>query len=163
MAISLMQQVFSLPPQQGFTNVTKLVFLKLTDHANAQGACWPSHGLIEDQCWLSKSAVKAHIKKLQNVGLLTVQHRKNGTINQSNYYQINISLLNHLASSENPRGHDVTEDEASENRALGHEMTDLGASDGHRTVIEPPVKPSGEPSFLRRRKRKATPVINKLR
>ena len=156
MAIELIKQVFELPPQQGFTNVTKLVFLKLADNANDKGICWPSNGLIEDQCWLSKSAVKAHIKKLQNVGLLTVQHRKNGTINQSNYYQINLKLLNHLASSENPVGHDVTEDGSSDTLALGHYMTDGGASGDYRTVKEPSTKPLVEPSFFKCEKKGET-------
>ena len=156
MAISLVQQVFALPAQPSFTNVTKLVFLKLADNANAKGVCWPSHGWIEDQCWLSKSAVKAHLRKLQKAGLLTIQHRKNGATNQSNYYQINISLLNHLASSETPQGHDVTEGGSSDTLPLGHDMTDGRASDDPRTVIEPSVKPSNEPSFFKRDKKEAT-------
>lgn len=156
MAIELIKQVFELPPQHGFTNVTKLVFLKLADNANDKGICWPSHGLIEDQCWLSKSAVKAHIKKLQNAGFLSVQHRKSGTINQSNYYQIDMALLQQLTSPKTALGHDVTEGGSSKNLPLGHDMTDGGASDDHRTVIEPPVKPSGEPSFFKCKKKGET-------
>lgn len=156
MAIELIKKVFELPPQQGFTNATKLVFLKLADNASEKGVCWPSHGLIEEQCWLSKSAVKAHLKKLQKAGLLTIQHRKNGATNQSNYYQINISLLNHLASSETPQGNDVTEGGSSDTLPLGHDMTDGRASDDPRTVIEPSVKPSNEPSFFKRDKKEAT-------
>jgi DNA-binding MarR family transcriptional regulator len=156
MAINLIQQVFSLPEQSGMTQVTKLVLLKLADNANEQGICWPSHGLIEDQCWLSKSAVKSHIKKLQQSGLLTVQHRKSGTINHSNYYQINIELLRQLTSPENPLGHQATEDGSSDTLPLVHEMTDLGASYDPRTVKEPSVKPSNEPSFFKREKKEAT-------
>lgn len=156
MSVKLIQQVFALPPQQGFTNVTKLVFLKLADNANETGICWPSHGLIEDQCWLSKSAVKVHIKKLQKVGLLTIQHRKNGATNQSNYYQINLNLLRQLGAQQNPPGHDVTDGEASENPPLGHNMTDGGASCDYRTINESSVKPSNEPSFFKRDKKEAT-------
>lgn len=156
MAIELIKQVFELPPQHGFTNVTKLVFLKLADNANDKGICWPSHGLIEDQCWLSKSAVKAHIKKLQNAGFLSVQHRKSGTINQSNYYQIDMALLQQLTSPKTALGHDVTEGGSSKNLPLGHDMTDGGASGDYRTIIESSVEPSGEPSFFKCEKKRET-------
>jgi hypothetical protein len=156
MAIELIKQVFSLLPQHGFTNVTKLVFLKLADNANEKGVCWPSHGIIEGQCWLSKSAVKLHIKKLQNAGLVSVKHRKNGSTNQSNYYRINLDLLNRLTSPENPLGHQATEDKALDDLSLGHEMTDGGARDDYRTVKEPSVQPLDEPSFFKREKKEAT-------
>lgn len=156
MAIELIKKVFALPEQPGMTQVTKLVFLKLADSANDKGICWPSHGLLERQCWLSKSAIKQHIKKLQMSGFLMVQHRKSGTINQSNYYQINIELLRQLASPENLLGHDVTEDGSSDTLALGHYMTDGGASGDYRTVKEPSTKPLVEPSFSLREKKKTT-------
>lgn len=155
MAVNLIQQAFSLPEQSGMTQVTKLVLLKLADHANEKGICWPSLGLIATQCWLSKSAVKLHIKKLQTAGLLIVKNRKNGATNQSNYYQININLLRQLGSPENPVGNDVTEDGASENPSLGHDLTDGWASNDHRTINESSVKPSNEPSFLKRNKKEA--------
>jgi hypothetical protein len=156
MAIALIQQVFSLPEQQGFTSVTKLVFVKLADNANEKGVCWPSHGLIEDQCWLSKSAVKAHIKKLQKAGFLSIQYRKNGSVNQSNYYQINLKLLHQLASPENPLRHQATEDGSSDTLPLGHDMTYSGALGDPRTINESSVKPSTEPSFFKHEKKKST-------
>lgn len=154
MSVALIQQVFNLPQQQGFTNVTKLVFLKLADNANDKGICWPSHGLLENQCWLSKSAVKSHIKKLQKAGFLSIQYRKNGPVNQSNYYQINLKMLRQLATPENPLGHQATEDGSSDTLPLGHDMTDLGTSYDPRTVKEPSVKPSTEPSFFKHEQKK---------
>jgi hypothetical protein len=154
MAVALVQQVFGLPPQAGMTQVTKLVFLKLADNANDKGICWPSHGLIEDQCWLSKSAVKSHIKKLQQVGLISVTERKKGAVNQSNYYQINIELLRQLASPENPLGHQATEDGSSDTLPLGHDMTYSGALGDPITINESSVKPSTEPSFFKHEKKK---------
>jgi hypothetical protein len=154
MAIALVQQVFGLPPQAGMTQVTKLVFLKLADNANEEGVCWPSHGLIANQCWLSESAVKAHIKKLQKAGFLSIQYRKNGSVNQSNYYQINLKLLHQLASPENPLRHQATEDGSSDTLPLGHDMTYSGALGDPRTINESSVKPSTEPSFFKHEKKK---------
>jgi hypothetical protein len=157
MAVEIIKLVFGLPPQKGMTQVTKLVFLKLADHANLNGLCWPSHGLIANQCWLSKSAIKSHIKTLQKAGLLSIQHRKNGSINQSNYYRINLNLLQQLASSEkNPQEHQATEDEAIEDLPIGHDMTDSGASEDPRTINESSVKPSTESSCYKRDKKEAT-------
>jgi DNA-binding transcriptional ArsR family regulator len=78
----------------------KLVLIKLADNANDQGECWPSYQHIADQCEISRSTVKVHIRELENAGLLRREFRRKGELNQSNVF--------HLAlfggASENPPG-----------------------------------------------------------
>ncbi|EMQ3722422.1 helix-turn-helix domain-containing protein, partial [Salmonella enterica subsp. enterica serovar Lubbock] len=48
----------------------KLVLIKLADNANDEGECWPSYQHIADQCEVSRSTVKSHIRALEDMGLL---------------------------------------------------------------------------------------------
>lgn len=70
----------------------KLVLIKLADNANDKGECWPSFKHIADQCEISKRSVITHIKKLEEMGFLKIQHR-DGKFhrNSSNMYHLNIS------------------------------------------------------------------------
>ena len=53
----------------------KLVLIKLADNASDTGECWPSYQHVADQCEISKSTVKKHIKNLQDNGFLWIEHR----------------------------------------------------------------------------------------
>ncbi|AYB49564.1 hypothetical protein CJJ19_09050 [Candidatus Williamhamiltonella defendens] len=48
----------------------KLILLKLADHADEKGACWPSYQHIATVCECSKSTVKLHIQALIRLGLV---------------------------------------------------------------------------------------------
>ncbi|OUI57961.1 hypothetical protein AZZ98_001802 [Serratia marcescens] len=77
----------------------KLVLIKMADNANDDGECWPSYQHIADHCECSKSAVKAHITALINMGLLSKENRlgsNNGKGNTSNIYQL--TLVNPVSS-----------------------------------------------------------------
>lgn len=69
----------------------KLILIKLADHANDAGECWPSVQHIADQCEASKSSIKSHLKILEKEGYLKKIHRKKGSLNQSNIYILNLS------------------------------------------------------------------------
>ncbi|HGJ5882077.1 helix-turn-helix domain-containing protein [Arsenophonus sp.] len=57
----------------------KLVLLKLADHANDEGICWPSYESIAKQCEISKRTVIRHIAELEKQGLVQVfQRERNG-------------------------------------------------------------------------------------
>ena len=81
----------------------KLVLIKLADNANDNGLCWPSHQYIADQCEMSKRSVINHIAKLEEMGFLTIQHRKKEAGgNHSNYYRLHIEVVKNLhGDSEN--------------------------------------------------------------
>lgn len=66
----------------------KLVLLKLADNASDQGECWPSYQHIADQCEISRSTVKVHIRELEKAGLLRREFRRNGELNQSNVFHL---------------------------------------------------------------------------
>ena len=107
----------------------KLVLIKLCDNANDHGECWPSHQHIADQCEISKSSVKNHIKKLSEMGFLSIEHREGPKGNSSNMYQISLNSV----AGDNPGG-------AGDN-PVG------GAGDNPRTShsIEPVKEPVKEP------------------
>ncbi|EHI3668693.1 TPA: helix-turn-helix domain-containing protein, partial [Salmonella enterica] len=54
----------------------KLVLIKLADNANDEGECWPSYQHIADQCEVSRSTVKSHIRALEDMGLLKREFRR---------------------------------------------------------------------------------------
>ena len=68
----------------------KLVLIKLADNANDQGECWPSHQHVADQCEISKTSVRNHIKKLEEMGLLKIEHREGPKGNTSNLYHLTL-------------------------------------------------------------------------
>ena len=68
----------------------KLVLIKLADNANDQGECWPSHQHVADQCEISKTSVRNHVKALEKMGLLRVEHREGPKGNSSNLYHLTL-------------------------------------------------------------------------
>ena len=68
----------------------KLVLIKLADNANDQGECWPSYQHVADQCEISRSTVKVHIRELEKAGLLRREFRRRGELNQSNVFHLTL-------------------------------------------------------------------------
>jgi len=68
------------------TPSAKLVLLKLADHANDEGECWPSQGHIASDCGLTRQTVNEQIRKLVDLGLIKRENRFNGTGQQTNRY-----------------------------------------------------------------------------
>lgn len=66
----------------------KLVLIKLADNANDEGECWPSYQHIADQCEVSRSTVKSHIRALEDMGLMKREFRRKGELNQSNVFYL---------------------------------------------------------------------------
>lgn len=71
--------------------VRKLVLIKLADHANDKGECWPSYQYIADQCEIDRSTVRRHIKKLVEDGHISLENRKGPKGNSSNMYRVMIA------------------------------------------------------------------------
>ncbi|WP_105464398.1 helix-turn-helix domain-containing protein [Escherichia coli] len=68
----------------------KLVLIKLADNANDNGECWPSYQHVADQCEVSRSTVKSHIRALEEMGLLKRESRRKGGLNQSNVFYLTL-------------------------------------------------------------------------
>lgn len=70
----------------------KLVLIKLADHANDKGICWPSHDHIAEQCEMSKRTVIRHIEELEKQGLIKVVQRKREgeAFNKTNLYYLSL-------------------------------------------------------------------------
>lgn len=71
---------------------TKIVLIKLADNANDEGFCWPSLDYVSEQCECDKTTVKRHIKRLEELNLVHIQHRTQDNTNLSNYYHLNLPL-----------------------------------------------------------------------
>lgn len=68
----------------------KLVLIKLADNANDNGECWPSYQHIADQCEIGRSTVKSHIRELEKMGFLVRIFRRDGELNKSNIFRLNL-------------------------------------------------------------------------
>ena len=118
----------------------KLVLLKLADNANDQGECWPSYQYIADQCEISRSTVKNHIRELEKSGLLTREYRKNGTVNQSNVFHLTLDQSIQGVGQQMPGvGQPMSE--------VGQQVPEGGAADdlGGGAVDDPRTSHSLEP------------------
>ena len=87
--MSMMLMVKAMQAKVG-NPLRKLVLIKLADNANDMGECWPSHQHVADQCEISKTSVRNHIKELEKMGLLIVEHRDGPKGNSSNLYHLTL-------------------------------------------------------------------------
>jgi DNA-binding transcriptional ArsR family regulator len=71
-------------------SLSKLVLLKLADHANEDGECWPSVKVIAEQCELSRRSVQYHLRDLEGRGFITSQKQFNGELQSSNLYKLGV-------------------------------------------------------------------------
>lgn len=99
MSLMLMAQAFGV--QVGNAS-RKLVLLKLADHANDQGECWPSYQYIADQCEISRRSAMDHIEELCNSGFIQKRTRKGPKGNASNVYVVTLRGENSAPPSANP-------------------------------------------------------------
>jgi DNA-binding Lrp family transcriptional regulator len=78
---------------QAETHTQKLVLLALADNANDESGCWPAIGTIAKKCNLSPQGVRDQIDRLEELGLLTLEHRftKEGR-QTSNFYRLHLHV-----------------------------------------------------------------------
>ena len=113
----------------------KLVLIKLADNANDLGECWPSYQHIADQCEISRSSVKNHIRELEKSGIVTRVFRRNGELNQSNIFRLNLDGFS--GAGADPVGQEMPEGGAGDARVGG-----AGADPRTSHSIEPVKEPS---------------------
>lgn len=85
----------------------KLVLIKLADNANDNGECWPSYQHIADQCEVSRSTVKSHIRALEDMGLLKREFRRKGELNQSNVFYLTLDNAQQIPPESGGAGADL--------------------------------------------------------
>ncbi|MEL6115132.1 helix-turn-helix domain-containing protein [Photobacterium sp. SP02] len=147
MSIKVMTMVWDSP---AFSGNTKLIMLCLADYANDEGLCWPSIDSVARKCSLSRSTVKAQLKKLGEQGVLSAQRRKKTTeegtkTNDTNLYQIHISVLKNTLEEGvefNPR----SKSDLGQNSAGGRSKSDPKPSLDPSDIKDPPKAPLSENS-----------------
>ncbi|WP_299996898.1 helix-turn-helix domain-containing protein [uncultured Cedecea sp.] len=133
----------------------KLVLIKLADNANDKGECWPSYQHIADQCEIGRSTVKSHIRALEDMGMLRREYRRNGDLNQSNVFYLNLDnptpKPSQITGSVGDLGQELPE-------GVGQEMTEgrAGAARGGGAGAAPITSHSFEPVI----EPKETPVAD---
>lgn len=69
----------------------KIVLVKLADHANDEGKCWPSYAHLARACEMTERSVIRHVKTLIKMNVIIKTTRKmDNNRNRSNVYFLNI-------------------------------------------------------------------------
>jgi len=75
----------------GLNMAEKLVLVRLADHANDQGICWPGKDTLAKVCCMSKRTVDAAIAGLEAAQLISVSRRTTEAgKNRSNVYELHL-------------------------------------------------------------------------
>ncbi|ELG8885467.1 helix-turn-helix domain-containing protein [Salmonella enterica] len=129
----------------------KLVLIKLADNANDEGECWPSYQHIADQCEVSRSTVKSHIRALEDMGLLKREFRRKGELNQSNVFYLTLDNAQQIP----PESGGAGADRGGARADRGGAGADLGggAGDDPRTYhsfepVKEPLERKKKPSSM---------------
>ncbi|EJU4426407.1 helix-turn-helix domain-containing protein [Salmonella enterica] len=136
----------------------KLVLIKLADNANDEGECWPSYQHIADQCEVSRSTVKSHIRALEDMGLLKREFRRKGELNQSNVFYLTLDNAQQIPPESGGAGDDrggAGDDRGGAGDDRGGAGADLGggAGDDPRTYhsfepVKEPLERKKKPSSM---------------
>lgn len=81
----------------------KLVLLCLADYASDEdGQCWPSIRSLSAKAELSERAVQQSLKKLAEMGLITVRRRSVEGMSLTNVYRLNLDAITALHAAPSP-------------------------------------------------------------
>ena len=118
----------------------KLILLMLANHANGySGQCNPSHKRMAEECEMSETCVKKHIKALEAKGLLRIQCNfgKDGKQVANSY----ILAMGKEGSAKTTAGRDTTGEGARNDCQTGRDTTGEGARNDYKPVSEPVSEP----------------------
>ncbi|MEY6154044.1 helix-turn-helix domain-containing protein [Salmonella enterica subsp. enterica serovar Corvallis] len=122
----------------------KLVLIKLADNANDEGECWPSYQHIADQCEVSRSTVKSHIRALEDMGLLKREFRRKGELNQSNVFYLTLDNAQQIP----PESGGAGADRGGAGADRGGAGADLGGGAGAAPRTYHSFEPVNEPKNI---------------
>jgi hypothetical protein len=118
----------------------RLVLVRLGDHANDQGLCWPGKDTLAEACCMSKRTVDSAIATLESRKLISIVRRTTeGGKNRSNLYQL------HLDQGDLFKGADsavVQNLQDCKSRQLGVQNLQ---GEGAKSAPEPTIEPITEP------------------
>ncbi len=78
--------------QQDVKGLAKFVLVTLAWHTNDNNQCWPGLKMIAKECGATRATVIVHIKTLEDLELITKQHRSDGRgYRRSSLYTLNIN------------------------------------------------------------------------
>lgn len=132
MSIKLMAMAFDARVSNP---LRKLILLKLCDHANEKGQCWPSLSYIADQCEISRRSVITHIQALISDGYLSSEPRFKDGEQTTNMYTVSQRML--IKSMPDGGAGDALGGETPA-PPLVQELHPPSAGAAPRTTIEPP-------------------------
>ena len=70
---------------------TKMVLLMLANHTNGHtGQCNPRHKMLADECEMRVEALKGHLKKLADLGLVEIVPQFMDGVQLPNHYRLNL-------------------------------------------------------------------------
>jgi hypothetical protein len=78
---------------KGLDIYEKMVLLRLADHANAEGFCYPGKVGLAESCCISKRKVDLVILDLQAKGLVRIEDRSKGGRSATNVYHLMLDQL----------------------------------------------------------------------
>ncbi len=122
----------------------KLVLIKLADNANDEGECWPSYQHIADQCEVSRSTVKSHIRALEDMRLLKREFRRKGELNQSNVFYLTLDNAQQIP----PESGGAGADRGGAGADRGGAGADLGGGAGAAPRTYHSFEPVNEPKNI---------------
>ena len=98
MCVSL---ILSFMPMNTGSPISKLVFLKLADNADARGVCFPSFNYLAQYCEVSVRTVKRHVNELEKQGFVKRIKRFDDSGRQrSNIYQLRLPSDSHIQQAD---------------------------------------------------------------
>jgi DNA-binding MarR family transcriptional regulator len=68
--------------------LAKLIFLKLADHANDDGICWPSIRRIAEDAECDERTVRRRLRHLEELGLVFVERRQQDGVHLPCVYRL---------------------------------------------------------------------------
>lgn len=73
---------------RGQPAITQVVFMWLCSYANKDGTCYPSRKTLAKDAGITIRTVDAHLKKLEEIGVIVKTSRSDENVSRSNLYQI---------------------------------------------------------------------------
>lgn len=139
MSIELMSKAWKLDLSIG----EKLLLLKLADHANDEGVCWPGQGSLARLCSMSERAVRDNLRRLQVRGIVSVEYRNHGLDRKTNVYFLNLDVK---IVGNSCGGHEENEENPAADSAagVGSRAADCDISDRQNPPLLIKAEPSGE-------------------
>jgi biotin operon repressor len=110
----------------------KLVLMMLADIADDNGRCFPSYQHVADVCEMSRRSVMRYVNDLVDQGLLKIEQRRNGKLNQSNIYTLDLKVV---TESHHP----------SDTQSLPSDTQSPGGSDTQSPITYHSIEPINEP------------------